>query len=335
MARKIHLSIVGCGGIADTMAQLARFTPGVRLTAACDISLDRVEAFARKHNIPKATSDYGEMLAAGGFDAVYLAVPHNLHFEMIQAAADAGYHIFAEKPITRTLGEGREIVAYTAELGVKLGVNYQYRYDRGCYRMARAVQSGALGKVQYGRINLPWHRDPAYFDISPWHKTKTQAGGGTLITQASHLIDVFLWAVGSHPISIMGRTAQKVFAGIEVEDFAAGMVEFEGGISLQITSSMIAVPDQPVTIEVYGDRGTAIYTNHPWPRVKFFGCKPKFEGLPQWGFHALHRSLKGFRDWILLDMPYLIPGEAALAALQVVDALYKSAQLGHWVDVKE
>jgi len=90
MIRRLTLSIVGCGGIADSIAWLARVTPGVQFNAACDISRQRVVAFARKHRIPRFYTDYGEMLAAGGFDAVYLAVPHNLHFEMIKSAADAG-----------------------------------------------------------------------------------------------------------------------------------------------------------------------------------------------------------------------------------------------------
>ena len=333
MTKTLKLSVVGCGGIADIMAYFARLTPGVQLTAACDISPERAEPFARKHKIPAVYTDYAEMLAAGGFDTVYLAVPHNLHFEMIKSAAQAGYHIFTEKPLTRTYAEGQEIIAYATEKGLKIGVNYQYRYDSGCHRLARAVQSGALGEVRYARINIPWHREQSYFDSSPWHKSLAQAGGGTLITQASHLIDVVLWAVGSHPVSVMGYTARKVFTDVEVEDLALGTVELANGTLVQISSSMVAASEQPVSIEIYSEKGTAIYSSNPWPRVKFIGAKPKAEKPPQGGFHALHRSLKGFRDWILKDEPYLIPGEAALPALQVVEAFYQSAKLGQkiWI----
>ncbi len=334
MTEKLRLAFVGCGEIAEFMALLARRTSGLQLTGACDISPERAGVFARKHKIPRIYTNYTEMLAVGGLEAVYLAVPHNLHFEMIKSAIDAGIQVFTEKPITRTLAEGREIVAYAAERGIKIGVNYQYRYDSGCHRLARAVQSGALGQVLYARINVPWHRERSYFEDSPWHKTVEQAGGGTLITQASHLIDVVLWAAGK-PVSAIGYTAQKIFTEVDVEDFAAGMVELENGALLQITSSMAVATEQPVSIEIYGEKGTAMYSSHPWPRVKFIGIKPKPERPPQWGFHALHRSLKGFRDWVLNDVPYLIPGEEALTALQVVEAFYKSAQLGQRVVIKE
>jgi len=344
MAEKLRLFIVGCGGIADYMSFFARLTPGVQLAAACDISEKRAETFARKHKIPTVYTNYDQMLAAGTFEAardspaaegtsaVYLAVPHNLHFEMIKKAIDAGIHVFVEKPITRTLAEGREIVAYAAEKGIKVGVNYQYRYDSGCHRLARAVQAGALGRVLYARINVPWHRASGYFEASPWHKTLAQAGGGTLITQASHLIDVVLWSVGSPPASAMGYTTRKIFSNVEVEDLALGTVELENGVLVQITSSMVAATEQPVTIEIYGEEGTAIYTNQPWPRVKFIGVKPRVEQPPQWGLHALHRSLKGFRDWILKDEPYLIPAEAALPALQAVEGIYQSAKEGQRIN---
>jgi len=333
MIDHLRLAFVGCGGIAEYMALFARLTSGVLVTHACDISPERANAFARKHKIPTVYTDYAEMFATGEFEAVYLAVPHHLHFEMIKAAVDAGIHVFTEKPITLTLNEGRDIVAYAAQKDIKIGVNYQYRYDSGCYRLAHAVQSGELGQVLYARINVPWHRERDYFDSACWHKTLRQAGGGTLITQASHLIDLVLWAVGSPPISAMGYTAQKIFTQVEVEDLALGMVELENGTVLQISSSMIAATEQPVSVEIYAERGTGIYSSNPWPRVKFVGAKPRIERPPQWGFHALHRSLKGFRDWLLKNDPYLIPGEEALPTLQVVEAVYQSAKQGQRVQI--
>jgi len=354
MSKILKLSIIGCGDIANDMALLARLTPRVQLTACCDISAERSSAFARRHRIPESFQAYQEMLTDVPMDAVYLAVPHNLHFEIIKAVVDNGIHVFTEKPITLTLSEGQEIVAYARERHIKLGVNYQYRYDRGCYRLAYLVQSGKLGRVLYARTNIPWHREKTYFDDSPWHKTIAQAGGGPLITQASHLIDMALWALGSQPVSAMGVTDRKVFTDVEVEDFAAGTILFDNGAVLQLTSSMAAASEQGISIEIYGEKGTGIYSNKPWPRVKFIkGGKPtqaeigstgapsltsgtiKSRGkVPYFGVHAMHRCLKGFRDWVLNNKPFLIPGETALPSLAVVEAIYKSARDRSWVDIQ-
>ena len=357
MGNTLKLSIVGCR-FANYMAKLARLTPGVELTACCDIVSERANAFAKKYKIPAVYTDYAELFAEAPLDAVYLAVPHNLHFEMAKAAVDAGVHVFVEKPITRTVAEGQEIVTYASEKGIKIGVNYQYRYDKAGYKLAYLVQSGQLGRVLYARTNIPWHREQGYFDKAPWHKTIAQAGGGTLITQASHLIDLLLWAIGSPPVSVSGFTDQKIFTDVEVEDFAAGTVVLKNGAVLQITSSMVAATEQAVTIEVYGERGTVTYTDQPRPRVKFIGKRnrvysensvskgngsnpepgPNIAGgngrAPYFGFHALHRSLKGFRDWILHDQLYLIPGEAALPALAVVEGIYQSAATGQRITIQ-
>ncbi len=338
MTGNLTIAVVGCGWIANDLALLARWTPGVSLTAACDISRSKAEAFAKKHKIPTVYTDFSEMLSAGVCQAVYLAVPHHLHFSMIRVAVDAGLPVFVEKPVTRTLAEGLAIAAYARERGVKVGVNYQYRYDRAGYRLAQVVRSGGLGRVLYARTNIPWHREWTYFESSPWHQSLAQAGGGTLITQASHLVDLLLWAIHSPAISASGWTDRMVFNDMEVEDFAAGTVVLENGAVLQITSSMVANPEQAVTLAIYGERGTALYTNRPWPRLTLRLGKGAsritgIERVPYWGFHAVHRSLKGFRDWILHDRPFLVPAESALPALAVVEAIYRSAREGRQVAV--
>ncbi len=336
------------------MALLARLTPSVQLAACCDLSGEVAEAFARRYRIRRWFTDYEELLSQVPAAAVYLAVPHHLHFKMIKAAVDQGRPVLAEKPITRTLAEGREIVAYAREKGVRIGVNYQYRYDRGCFKLAHLAHTGQLGRLLYARANVPWHRERGYFETAAWHKTLAEAGGGTLITQASHLVDIMLWVTGSSPVAASGMTDRKVFTEVEVEDFAVGTVKLKNGAVLQITTSMVAASEQPVTLEVYGERATAVYTDKPWPRVKLIpgksagpraasesGGHPDPDPLvvnstgrvPYFGFHALHRCLKGFRDWVLHDRPFLVPGEAALPVLAVVEAIYLSAQEGRWVDI--
>jgi predicted dehydrogenase len=323
--KRLPLGVVGCGDVAGYVAWLSRLIPRVRLAACCDVDLERAEAFARRHRIGQVYGDMRQMLAADVVGAIYLAVPHHLHYSMILAAVEAGKPVLVEKPLARTLEEGRRLLEAVPDS--KIGVNYQYRYDRGCYPLARAVQSGALGRVRSIRINVPWHRTGIYFDGAPWHATLAQAGGGTLITQGSHFLDLALWALEERPVSAMGYTATPGF-DVEVETLAQGVVETSGGTLIGITSSMVAGQEGPVTLEFYGDRGSADYCDRPWPRVRFSRVRVRRQPPPTWGIHALQRSLAGFADWVLHDRPYLTPAREALPALAAVDGLYRSARSG-------
>jgi UDP-N-acetyl-2-amino-2-deoxyglucuronate dehydrogenase len=326
-AMKINIGIVGCGDIAGYTAFFMRLNRGIKMVC-CDISPGRAAAFARRHGIKSVFTDYASMLSEARLDAVYLAVPHNLHFEMIKRALESGRHVLVEKPLTRTYTEGVEIVKTAQKAGLKLAVNYQYRYDAGIYRLARAAQSGQLGEVRYARINIPWHRDSKYFEASPWHKSIAQAGGGTLITQGSHFLDAVLWACGSRPVSAVGTTAKRVFKDVEVEDLAMGIIELESGALIEICSSMAAAKERAVSIEIYGSKATAVYTDRPWPRVRFNGAGVKTNSLPVFGFHALQRSIEGFRRWVNGGEPHLAAGGASLPVLAAVEAVYRSAESG-------
>lgn len=322
---KLNLAIVGCGDIAGFTALVSKLVPQVNLSACCDVNKERAETFAKKNRIPKVYTDYNELLETSQADAVYLAVPHHLHYEMILAAVKASKPVFVEKPVTRTLDEAKKLIQ---EIGnVKVGVNYQYRYDSGCYTLARAIQSGTLGKVHSMRINIPWHREQSYFDGAAWHKTIAHAGGGTLITQGSHFLDIALWALGEDPVSAMGYVKTPHFE-VEVDTLAHGIVETRSGTLISVVSSMAAATEQKVTLEAYGERGTTLYADRPFPHVKFMGVKVKKERPPEWGVHALQRSLAGFANWVLNDKPFLTPAKSTLPVLAAVDGIYRSANSG-------
>jgi UDP-N-acetyl-2-amino-2-deoxyglucuronate dehydrogenase len=330
----LRLGLAGCGDVAGWMARLARLNRRLRFVACCDRDLARAEAFAARHHIPRAFAGYEEMLRGGGLDAVYLAVPHDLHLEMACAAVEAGLPVLLEKPLARTLEEGAEIVRRAEAAGVPVGVNYQYRYDRGCYALARAAQRGDLGTLYYGRCNVPWHRGEDYFRQGPWRGELARAGGGTLLTQASHALDVLLWAMDSPPRAATGMSARPGFSGpeseieVEVETLALGTLALESGALIAVSSSMVARPEQAVTLELYGQRATALYSGRrplaPWPHVRFRGRRVRRERPPARGVHALARSLEGFRAWVVEGRPYLTPAAGALPVLAAVDALYRA-----------
>jgi predicted dehydrogenase len=191
-----------------------------------------------------------------------------------------------------------------------------------------AARQGNLGELLYGRCNLPWQRDAAYFEQGPWRGQLARAGGGTLLTQGSHALDLLLWALGGQPVAAQGATARCRFSQVEVEDLALGTVELEGGALVQVSSSMVANPEQALTIELYGERGTVLYTDRPWAPVRFRGVRPRRARPPVWGIHPLQRSLEAFRRWVVEDHAYLTPADQALPVLAAIDALYRSAQSG-------
>jgi predicted dehydrogenase len=182
--------------------------------------------------------------------------------------------------------------------------------------------------LYYGRCNVPWRREAAYFEQGPWHGELARSGGGTLLTQGSHALDVLLWALDSPPRAAVGMTARPGFPQVEVETVALGTIELENGALIQVSSSMVARPEQAVTLELYGERGTALYSNRPLPHVRFRGLRVKRMRPPGWGVHALQRSLQAYRGWVMDGEPYLTPAEEALPVLAAVDALYRSSESG-------
>jgi len=323
-----RMAIVGCGDIARFTALGCILNRKMKAIACMDIDGDRAGAFARRFRIPHASDDYERLLDRDDLDAVYLAVPHDLHRPMIEQALERGLPVLCEKPIAAEMDDAVAICELARKKKIPVGVNYQYRYDSACYALIEACREGALGVTRYGLVNVPWNRNRPYFDDSPWHKSIARSGGGTLLTQASHIIDIALTALGGRPVRVMGITDRKVFTDVEVEDFGTGLIELEGGAVLNVTSSMVAVPGRKILMEIYGADGTVLYEGPDFPKVRFLGTKVKKKRPPIRGVHALFRSIEGFRRWITTEEQYLIPAESTLAVLAAVKALYASAKTG-------
>lgn len=326
--QSIKLGVIGCGDIARYVGLLSKVTSSVRITACCDVDTERAKRFSKIYGISEVTGNYRELVALPELDAVYVAVPHHLHYEITKAAVDAGKDVLLEKPLAHTLEDAEKIVALATQSGRKIGVNYQYRYDVGCYRLAQVLRNGLLGEIYSVRINVPWHRDRAYFEQAPWHKELALSGGGTLLTQGSHFLDVVLWALGEQPILATGMTQRRVFIHSEVEDIAQAIVQTKPGTLIQINSMMISAVEGKVEVEVYGERGIASYTDRPFPHTRFIGVHPSVKKMPVKGVHALQRSLKGFAAWLFGEHEYHTPANDALPVMIVVDAIYRSAQTG-------
>ena len=328
MSNKLRLAVVGCGDIASYVALICRYIPNIRILACASKSSQEASSFAKKHHIPHVFNNYEELLQYPEVcDAVYLSTPHHLHAPMIRAAINHHLPVLCEKPITESIATAQEIIADVRSSGNKVGINYQYRYNPACQKLIHYTQKD-IGKLFYIQINLPWHREPNYFERSTWHKKKSSAGGGTLLTQGSHFLDIALLAANSEPITIQGVIDQKVFNSddIEIEDYAHGVITLKNGTHIEITSSMAANPQQTATIEVYGEKGYAKFSESKRPHFLTKGIRPsKFEQTLPFSVHPLGRSLVGFRNWVQFDQPYLTPIHSAFPVMKVVSGVYQAA----------
>lgn len=327
--KKLRLGVIGCGDITQFILIMAKLNRKIQIVACTDKQIDRAEKYAKFFKGAKAFSEYQDMVNTVVMDAVYLAVPHFLHYPIMKSLIEKGLYVLCEKPITTTVEDANEIVALAEAKGVKVGVDYQYRYDKACYRMAMAARNNELGKLNYGICNIPWHRENSYFENSKWHKQIETAGGGTLLTQGSHALDVLLWAFNDKPIKATGVTRKYAFPDVEVEDTAIGYIELESGGIITITSSMAAPTEQPITIDLYGSKGSAHYISGFFPKLKIKGTKINSYTSKARGIHALARSLDAYADWVLYDTPYLCTAKDSITVLACILAIYKAARTGN------
>ena len=213
MYKKFRLAVVGCGDIAGYVAMITKTIPQITISACASKTIKEAQLFAKKHHIPNVYTDYQSLLDhQTQFDAIYLSTPHHLHAPMIRAAVHLSIPILCEKPIAENLIVAKEIANDAITANVKIGINYQYRYDHSCQKLI-AYAHQDIGKVHYVRINVPWHRELNYFNQSEWHKKVSSAGGGTLLTQGSHFLDIALQAVNSAPYPCVWDNSKQNLQG--------------------------------------------------------------------------------------------------------------------------
>jgi UDP-N-acetyl-2-amino-2-deoxyglucuronate dehydrogenase len=175
----LKIAVIGTGLIAGSFKFASKFVKNVKITACCDVKENLAKKFAG-HAMPYFLKSE-DLYKNADFDAVYLALPHFLHRPMIEEALDAGKDVFCEKPLTTNLEDANAIIAKAKQLNRKIGVMYQYRYDTRCYQLAKACQSGHLGELYWGKVEVPWLRNEKYFQQGDWRRTWEKSGGGNAI----------------------------------------------------------------------------------------------------------------------------------------------------------
>lgn len=253
---RVRTALVGCGKVGGIHAEVLARLPESEFVAACDSGRERAEGFAARHGVRPYT-DLGAMLADSGAQALVVATPHPLHAEPAIRAAEAGVHVLVEKPLAACLEDCDAMLAAAREGGITLGVVSQRRFCEPVLRMKAALDAGKIGRPVLGVVSMFNWRDEAYYRSDPWRGRWATEGGGVLVNQAPHLLDLLQWFLGDVE-EVGGAWANLNHPYIEAEDTAVATVRFRSGGLGSIVVSLSQRPGLFSKVHVHGSNGASI-----------------------------------------------------------------------------
>ena len=251
----IHIGLIGGGNISETHARAARAIAGVEIAAIYGTNAKKVTALGQEHGA-RSYHDFDAFLAHRPMDMVAIGSPSGLHAAQGIAAAQRGLHVLTEKPIDISSERADALIAAAERSGVKLGVMFQDRMKPGIRELRECIRTGVIGKPLLVDARVKWYRPPEYYSGSRWRGTSALDGGGALINQAVHTVDLLLWLLGD-VVRVRARTATLLHA-IETEDTALAILEFASGALATLQATTAAYPGYPRRVEITGTEGTVI-----------------------------------------------------------------------------
>jgi predicted dehydrogenase len=252
----VRTALIGCGKVGQIHASALREVPEAELVAVCDASTDRAEAFARQLGT-RAYTEVATMLQDEGVEAVIIGTPHPAHAEPAIIAAESGVHVLVEKPMAATLKDCDAMLAAARKSGITLGVISQRRLYEPVARMKAAINAGKLGAPVLGAFTMYSWRDPAYYQSDSWRGRWDTEGGGVLVNQSPHHLDMLQWLMGEVD-EIKGYWANLNHPTIEVDDTAVAIVRFKSGGLGSIVTSVSQKPGLFSKIHIHGSNGASV-----------------------------------------------------------------------------
>lgn len=360
----ITFALVGCGNIAPTQAKALAALPGdARLTHCCDTNPATAAAFAATFGLKTATLD--EILADPAIDAVTFCTPSGLHASLGARALSAGKHVVVEKPMEITPAACEPLLAAQRASGRKLAIISQHRFDPSSQKVRATLDRGELGRLILAEARIPWYRTQEYYDSGDWRGTWALDGGGCLMNQGVHTVDLLLWLAG--PVKTV--YAQMRTAGherIEVEDVVCATLTFANGAVGTLMATTSAYPGFPVYLGLHGTLGSAVIEGDELKTLAIRGREtihghsatahaiqvatggtrsatahaaaiPDAPAAPgAWAWGDAHRAQ--FADFIRAiregGSP-LVDGIAGRAAVALINAVYESARTGRVVELAD
>jgi predicted dehydrogenase len=325
----LTVAIVGCGIIADNHAAAIIRHPDLRVVALVDA--DKAACARLVSRVPVGQPAFFESMAAAfaalDIDLVVICTPSGLHTAQALEALEAGKHVVIEKPLDASLARARAFAAATVAGKQVCAVISQHRFDPASV----AVKEADLGVLTSAVASVPWWRAQSYYDQAAWRGTWTLDGGGALMNQGVHTVDLLLWLLGE-PVEVSAYTAKLAHEEIEVEDVAVAVIRFSSGALATLHATTAGHPGLGVRLAVHGTKGSAILEDD---ELVYLGTEVVAAGKkPDDAFVVGH--YRQYVDIVEAITDHRAPGvrvEDALLAMAVVKAVYVSAHLHRPVEV--
>ena len=339
---KVGFGIIGTGAVAAVHAQAITGSDYAFLAAVYDVVPERAREFAKKYNTT-AVADFGEFLQTPGLEAVTVATPSGFHHDPVVAAAKAGKHILCEKPLDITLAKIDDMIRVADENKVLLAAVFQSRFKKAVAAIRKALDEGRFGKLVSVSAKQLWFRDESYYKSASWRGTWAVDGGGALMNQGSHTVDLLLY-LGGEVKKISGHTS-NILHQIEVEDSAFAQIDYVCGASGTLEVSTACKPGYPVTIEVTGTTGSAILKADTLARWSFVEERPEDEKIRQecaegaahsggagaamdFDCHGHRAHVDNLARAIRNGEKLMLSGRDGRLAVEFIQAVYESSRTG-------
>lgn len=248
-------AVIGCGDISTIHFAALATMDDAELVAVCDSDPERLDAASAVHGVP-GYADYLDMLQKVRPDVVHICTPHHLHASVAADCLERGVNVIVEKPLAHTMAEGRRLIEAAERSPAKIAVCFQNRYNATSQAMHELLDGGTLGQVIGASATVMWHRDGSYYRSRPWRGTWAEGGGGLMMNQAIHTVDLLQWLVGD-VAKVEGHASTRSLGGvIEVEDTAEFVAEHVNGARSVFYATLANAVNAPVTLDIVTEKAT-------------------------------------------------------------------------------
>ncbi|MHC4884908.1 MAG: Gfo/Idh/MocA family protein [Planctomycetota bacterium] len=343
---KLRVGVIGLG-MGKGHIRGFQSHENAEVVAIADLNEDLLKTVGDELNVPSRYTDADKMIAEEKLDVVSIATPNKFHKPLTLAAFKAGAHVLCEKPMAMNAEEGREMVEAAKAADLRLMINFSYRFTDQSWALKKQVDRGVLGEVYFGRTS--WHRRRGMPKFGGWFGQKALSGGGPLIDLGVHRLDLALWLMGyPQPTWVMGSAYNHIASELaaregktfDVEDLAAGLIKFENGATLEVEASWAAniAEGELMETRLMGTEGGLVQRNvgggYQFEAEIYQeedGCSfdKKISAPIPSPPSAMHHLIEA----ITTDTPHIATGEEGLIVMELLDAIYASAESGEPVKI--